>query len=137
MELEKVERTRRILEVRIQEEAAKSAEEMAKKADYKIQIWFKSDRSLTKPVAYTLSFWESGKRLHGGGDEMMYICRRHADAPKVTPFEVGHVAKKEIGEGGCSGLIPGGLLSPGGLVVCPHCNIRHMATQIGDSIELL
>ena len=56
------------------------------KAKHKIQIWFKSDRSLTKPIAFSLSAWQSGLRLHGGGDEMMFICRRHEKARHVAPF---------------------------------------------------
>ena len=83
-----------LLEQKIAEENKKSAEEMAKKADYKIQIWFRSERSINKPLTYSLSFWESGKRLHGGGDEMMYICRRHKTAQTATPFEVANVLNK-------------------------------------------
>jgi len=125
----------KVLADKIAEENRKSAERMAKKADYKIQIWFRSDRSMHKPIAYTLSFWESGKRLHGGGDEMMYVCRRHADAPKIAPFEIANVSRiKNITEKGCDKLIPGGLLDTSGLVVCPHCGIRHRSDQVGDSI---
>jgi hypothetical protein len=118
------------LQRRIIEENEKSAERMSKKADYKIQIWFKSERSMHKPVAFSLSFWESGKRLHGGGDEMMFICRRHAEAPKATPFEVA--AAHKATERGCDLLIPGGLAQ--GIIVCPHCGLRHKPNEIGDSI---
>lgn len=116
---------------KLQEEAEKSAEEMAKRADFKIQIWFRSERSIHKPIAYSLSFWESGKRLHGGGDEMMFICRRHASAPKLKPFEVGMARTQSVR--GCDGLIPGGL-ADSGVIVCPHCHVKHRPDQIGDSI---
>lgn len=119
------------LNERIIEEAEKSAAEMAKRADFKIQIWFRSDRSMHKPIAYSLSFWESGKRLHGGGDEMMFICRRHAHSPKLTPFDVGMARTKSVR--GCDGLIPGGL-ADSGVIVCPHCHVKHKPDQIGDSI---
>jgi len=124
-----------LLEQKIAEENKKSAEEMAKKADYKIQIWFRSERSINRPLTYSLSFWESGKRLHGGGDEMMYICRRHKTAQAATPFEVANVLNKtERSVTGCNGLIPGELVQPEGLIVCPHCMLKHKSTDIGDSI---
>jgi hypothetical protein len=116
---------------RIQQEAEKTAEEMAKRADFKIQIWFRSERSIHKPIAYTLSFWESGKRLHGGGDEMMFICRRHEGSPRIAPFEVAMSRVKS--SRGCDGLISGGLADTG-IIVCPHCHVRHKPDQIGDSI---
>lgn len=119
------------LNQKLQKEAEKSAEEMAKRADFKIQIWFRSDRSMHKPVAYSLSFWESGKRLHGGGDEMMFICRRHSHAPKLKPFDVAMAKTKSVR--GCDGLIPGGL-ADSGVIVCPHCHAKHKPDQIGDSI---
>ena len=114
-------------------DAAKADEErQSKKGDFKIQIWFTSDRR-TADASYTLSFWESGKRLHGGGDEMMFVCRRHEHAPRIKPFEVAH-AKVNISPKGCDGLIPGGLVGAGGLVVCPHCQTRHRSEIIADSI---
>lgn len=119
------------IERHIEEESRKTAEEMAKKAKYKIQIWFRSTRSMHKPVAYSLSFWESGKRLHGGGDEMMFICRRHNHAPKLKPFDVAMAKKTTVR--GCDGLIPGGLADTG-VIVCPHCHVKHKPDQIGDSI---
>ena len=119
------------LNQKLQKEAEKSAEEMAKRADFKIQIWFRSTRSMYEPLAYTLSFWESGKRLHGGGDEMMFICRRHNHAPKLQPFDMAMAKTPSVR--GCDGLIPGGLADTG-TIVCPHCHVRHRPDQIGDSI---
>jgi hypothetical protein len=123
--------TRKINE-RIQQEAEKTAKEMAKRADYKIQIWFRSTRSSQKPIAYTLSFWESGKRLHGGGDEMMFVCRRHEHAPKLSSLEIQAAKRKSLR--GCDNLIPGGIAADTGLLVCPHCHARHKPDQVGDSI---
>jgi len=116
---------------KLEKAAQESAKEMAKRADYKIQIWFRSERSMHKPVAYSLSFWESGKRLHGGGDEMMFICRRHAHAPKLKPFDVAYAKTPSVR--GCDGLIPGGL-AESGVIVCPHCHVKHKPDQVGDSI---
>ena len=46
------------------------------KAKYKIEIHFGPDRSSVhhKLMAALVTIWESGKRLHGGGDEKMYWC---------------------------------------------------------------
>lgn len=131
----KQEHLQRVLEKRIMDEAEKTAAEMATRAKYKIQIWFRSERSLHTPATYSLSFWESGKRLHGGGDEMLFICRRHADAPKISPFAMANAAKrKQVSESGCGGMISGDQISPEGIVVCPHCLLQHRTDQIGDSI---
>jgi hypothetical protein len=113
-------------------ENKKADEERAKKAKYKIQVWFRSNRSMHKPVTFSISFWESGKRLHGGGDEMMFICRRHESAPSMRPFEMA--AAKVKTEKGCNNLISGDLAQETGMVVCPHCHVAHRLDQIGDSI---
>jgi hypothetical protein len=128
------EQLQRVFDARIQKAAEESAAEMAKRAKYKIQIWFRSDRSMHKPVTFSMSFWESGKRLHGGGDELLFICRRHEQAPKIKPFAMANIARKSISQKGCDGLISGDHVSPEGIVVCPHCGISHRSDQIGDAI---
>lgn len=46
------------------------------KAQFKIEIQFGKDRSTSelKPSVGVMLIWESGKRLHGGGDEQMFWC---------------------------------------------------------------
>lgn len=46
------------------------------KARYKIEIQFGQDRSMSslKPSVGVMLCWESGKRFHGGGDDLMYWC---------------------------------------------------------------
>jgi hypothetical protein len=117
---------------KIDAENLKAAEAAQRKATYKIQIWFRSNRTLHAPIAYSLSFWESGKRLHGGGDEMMLICRRNEGAQRLTPFD--RVSSKSNNGLGCNGLIPGGIAEDKGVIVCPHCYAKHEMGQIGDSI---
>jgi hypothetical protein len=114
-------------------EAEKNAQEMAAKAKYKIQVFFRSTRSLHRPVAYTISVWESGKRLHGGGDEMMFFCRRQPDAPKPDRFEVSAARLHGADPKGCGKPFSGGLVV-GDVVVCPHCGARHKPYHVGDSI---
>jgi len=105
---------------------------MAKRATYKIQVRFRHDRTGRTHTPYTLSFWESGKRLHGGGDEMMFVCRRLKSAPKPKRIDV--IGAKNPSDEGCHGLIPGDQVTPGGLVVCPHCQQRWNSACIGDSV---
>jgi hypothetical protein len=115
----------------IEQESAKTAEEMQKKARYKIQLWFQSERSDKKPMAFTLSAWESGKRLHGGGDECLFICRRQRNAG-AKPFDV--MGKEVRSPMGCGGFITGDLVSEEGTMICPHCLLPHKSTEVGDSV---
>ena len=110
-----------------------NSERMAKLADYKIQIWFKSDRSMKKPIAFSLTAWQSGKRLHGGGDEMMFMCRRTEGSPDVTRKDIQFSHKKEkISKRGCGAFIPGE--NNAGLVICPSCGAQHRAEHIADAV---
>lgn len=45
-----------------------------KKATYKIEILFGKARSMHRPTPGIVSFWESGSKLHGGGDAKLYFC---------------------------------------------------------------
>lgn len=58
------------------EDMKAKADEQSDKAKYKIEVMFSRHRSTSalKPSPIMLLIWESGKRLHGGGDEKMYWC---------------------------------------------------------------
>ena len=92
------------------DEKSKALNERKFKGKYKIQIWFKSDRSLTKPIAFSLSAWQSGMRLHGGGDEMMFICKRPQGIRNLMPEELKFRSfnhKTKPTKRGCGLFIPG------------------------------
>lgn len=112
-------------------------EQRFSKSHYKAQIWIKSDRSIHKPMAFTLSFWESGKRLHGGGDESMWICRKKPEAPRpARPFGVAHRSSafaKEATPNGCGSPIPGDH-AVRGFVLCPFCGVRWDTEHIADAL---
>lgn len=73
------------------------------KAKYKIEVLFKHTRKLHALSAGALSIWESGAKLHGGGDTKMYWC-----------------PAKEQKTSDCTGIIPDA--SNGyGYLVCPKC----------------
>ena len=121
---------------KIREEQVKNLNDKKVKGKYKIQIWFRSDRSLTKPIAFSLSAWQSGMRLHGGGDEMMFLCRKHKNAKDAMPAEVKFMASASnanLTKRGCGLFIPGEN-NINGTVVCPHCGIQHHEESIGDSV---
>lgn len=124
----------RVLDQRLREAGEKATKELEKRGKYKIQVWFKSHRSIWKPMAYTVSIWESGKRLHGGGDEMMFFCKRQPQGKKAQAQPFGLAGAKSVATpDGCGGLIPGDL-SLGSLIVCPHCHTKWETTDIGDSV---
>lgn len=106
-------------------------------AKWKIQIWIKSSRSIRKPLSFSLSIWESGKRLHGGGDESAFICRKKPSAPKPKmPFGVAQhkaIFKKEPTNMGCDSVIPGEQ-AVHGYAICPGCGIRWDTEHIADSL---
>ena len=58
--------------------------------EYKIEIMFSCRRSYTKPTSGMLSIWESGSKLHGGGDAKIYFCPGKklgvSDCEAVIPF---------------------------------------------------
>lgn len=43
-------------------------------AKYKVEVTFGKARSMTNPTPGAVSFWSSGSRFHGGGDEKLYLC---------------------------------------------------------------
>lgn len=43
-------------------------------AKYKLELMFGKGRSSINPTPGVMSFWHSGARFHGGGDDKLYIC---------------------------------------------------------------
>jgi hypothetical protein len=86
------------------------------KAKYKIELLFSSRRSGRVPYAGALSLWESGNKLHGGGDTKMYECPARA-----------------LGKSDCNGLIPDA--SQGyGFLVCPDCKAVWKGDQVHGEV---
>lgn len=44
------------------------------RAKYKIEVMFEEHRTTAGPNLLGIQLWESGKKFHGGGDELMYWC---------------------------------------------------------------
>lgn len=73
------------------------------RARFKIEVMFEKGRTTNGPNLLGIQLWESGKKFHGGGDELMYWCM-DTDSNQ-----------------GCKSPIPADhLRGPAGL--CPTCN---------------
>lgn len=83
---------------------------------YKIEIMFSSKRSVTQPSPGILSIWESGSKLHGGGDAKVYFC-----------------PGKETGEGICDSIIPFDNVNYGH-ALCPKCKTVWKGEQLKGEI---
>lgn len=56
-------------------------------ARYKIEVQFGKERSTWQPCAGAVSFYLSGTKLHGGGDEKLYLCPRDDCSGIIFPNE--------------------------------------------------
>lgn len=45
-----------------------------RRATYKIEVVFNRERSFHRPFGGIVTWWESGNKLHGGGDTKLYLC---------------------------------------------------------------
>lgn len=74
-----------------------------KLAKYKLEVMFGDDRSFHKSFGGVVTWWESGNKLHGGGDSKLYLCpgreRVGSDCESFLPDT-------------CNGL---------NFIVCPRC----------------
>ncbi len=72
------------------------------RAKFKLEIKFRQDRKSFGYNAISWQAYESGKHLHGGGDELIYWC----------------IAKR--GDGGCGAYITGNNIIQG-VALCTNC----------------
>ncbi len=85
---------------RLESDVKKQRELESKKAKYKIEIMYSRHRSsrTNVPSSGGLFLWESGKRLHGGGDQKMYWCGYEACGMPFSEDNFGYMH-----------------------AICPHC----------------
>ncbi len=91
------------LEVKRRMEVLRKLLDEGKKATYKIDLFLVGKRSLWQPVKGIVSFWESGRRFHGGGDVKVYIC-----------------PARRLGRSDCESLIPD-YSRVSNQLYCPKC----------------
>lgn len=89
-------------------------------AKYKLEVTFNNERSMHRPFGGTVTWWESGAKLHGGGDCKLYVCDCNADY-------------RQLEGRGCGGLLPD---SANGLnfIVCPSCGIMWKNEEVVGEI---
>ena len=92
------------------------------RAKYKIEVEFIGPdekgypgRTHKGPNRVGVTIWESGKKFHGGGDELMFWCM--SSIPGVVA--------------GCGQPFSGDFIR-GGMVMCPHCKMMLNAEAITD-----
>jgi hypothetical protein len=75
-------------------------------AKYKVEIMFSRDYSMQRPSVGVITFWESGAKLHGGGDSSLYLCPgktlKRNECTKFIPYQA-------------QGM---------GILICPHCHVQ-------------
>lgn len=81
------------------------------KAKFKIEIKFRGDRKMLDTNAVGWQVYESGKHIHGGGDELVYWC----------------LSRK--GDGGCGAPIVGNNIIQG-VALCPGCKRQLNASML-------
>ena len=87
-----------------------------KPATYKLEVMFNAGRSFHKPFPGVVTWWESGNKLHGGGDSKIYVC-----------------PGKELKGNGCEGFL---LDEANGLnfIVCSKCGSLWKNVQIHGEV---
>lgn len=74
-------------------------------AKYKIEVFFGPGRTHQGPNVISIKFWESGRRLHGGGDDLMFICRNSEEGKENE---------------GCQAIFSSDFVRHG-IAICPKC----------------
>lgn len=84
------------------------------RAKYKIEVFYGPKRTATGPNVVKLAFFRSGQKLHGGGDELMFMCRNPKDERE-----------------GCGSFIPPDAIR-GGVAICPGCKKAIKASSLSE-----
>lgn len=101
------------------------------RAKFKIEVTFTKGRTPKGPNVVGIQVWESGRRLHGGGDDRSFICR------------------STLSNEGCLNIITSDNIR-GGVAFCPHCKLainaqlltgmmggNYRTTVLAEELELL
>lgn len=86
------------------------------KAKYKIEVFFAHTRKLHGPSVGALSLWESGSKLHGGGDAKVYLC-----------------PGKSLNKNDCESILPDHA-NGYGFLVCPSCQTVWKGSQVHGEV---
>ena len=90
-----------------------------KPAKYKIELHFNKGRTTNGPNVAAISIFQSGCRLNGEGDELVYIC---SERDKGLALNAPGVKDRAVikGYAGCGKIIEGDRIR-GGVAICTSC----------------
>lgn len=103
---------------RLDGETDKQIKDAQIRASYKIEIKFRNDRKMFGDNAIAWQVYESGKHLHGGGDELVYWC----------------IARKDNGVGCGAPIIGSNIIH--GVALCPGCGNQLNAAMITSNFVI-
>jgi hypothetical protein len=69
-----------------------------KRAKYKIELFFGSDYKTGQHYPGAVSLWLSGSKLHGGGDEKIYLCPKCGGFILPSAQGYGHLVCSKCGK---------------------------------------
>lgn len=103
-------------------------------ARYKIEVQFGKRRTSTGPNTAAVTIFESGRRLNGEGDELVYLC---TERDKGLALNMIGVEDRQIerGKQGCGKIIPSDNIR-GGVAIC-NCEKRQMIASENLTSTLL
>lgn len=87
------------------------------RAKFKIEVTFIHGRNVRGENTCGIQVWESGKRFHGGGDQLMFVC---TDTTEEDP------RKRQ----GCGGFIYADDITHG-MAFCRNCKRQVNSTKLG------
>lgn len=103
---------------RLDAETQKKIDDATIKAKFKIEIKFRGDRKLFGDNSIGWQVYESGKHLHGGGDELVYWC----------------IARNESGVGCGSHIVGSSIIQ--GVALCAGCKRQINAAQLTSNFVI-
>jgi hypothetical protein len=103
-------------------------------AKYKIEIHFNKNRTTAGPNTAAVTVFESGARLNGEGDELVYICNQR-DKGLALGVQDGKKYDRNVIRGyhGCGGVIPGAQIR-GGVALCVKCESAMSSEELTSTL---
>lgn len=103
-------------------------------AKYKVEIHFNKNRTTAGPNTAAVTVFESGARLNGEGDELVYICNQR-DKGLALGMQDGKKYDRSVVRGyhGCGGIILGAQIR-GGVALCIKCESALSSEELTSTL---
>lgn len=98
-------------------------------ADYKIEVFFLSDRSVWKDCEAYVTIWIAGS----ASEALTFWCigPEYAESPSTFKELVWSLRRGRSGAFGCGKMIPPDYVE-GGFATCPHCGLCRAAKRVSN-----